>query len=83
MDTKQLTQIIEQGMDTEHVSVTGDGRHFQALVVSQVFVGMSMIQQHKTVYRTLGDHFDSETVHALQLRTCTPQQWHDMSHASS
>ena len=78
MDAGQLAKIIKQGIDTAHVEVTGDGRHFQALVVSETFIGMSMIQQHQAVYRTLGNHFDTESVHALQLLTYTLQQWHEL-----
>ena len=79
MDSEQLTRIIREGIETAHVSVSGDGRHFQAVVVSDSFTDMSVIQQHQAVYATLGDHFDTETVHALQLRTYTLGQWQALS----
>jgi acid stress-induced BolA-like protein IbaG/YrbA len=57
------------------VEVTGDGRHFSAVVVSEVFDGKNMIAQHRLVYAALGDRFDTEAVHALSLKTYTPAQW--------
>jgi len=71
----ELKQLIEQGLPGAQVSVDGDGRHFQALIVSEGFVGKSMLQQHRMVYDVLGDRFANETVHALSLRTFTPEQW--------
>jgi len=32
------------------------------------------VQQHQMVYRAIGDHM-REAVHALALRTYTPEQW--------
>lgn len=65
---------IEQGMATEHLSVDGDGRHFEAVVVSDAFAGKSRVQRHQLVYQTLGDRMREE-IHALSIKTYTPQEW--------
>jgi acid stress-induced BolA-like protein IbaG/YrbA len=44
-------------------------------VVSKAFSGKNMIAQHRLVYAALGDRFDTEAVHALSLKTYTPEQW--------
>ena len=75
MDPNEIKQIIESGLAARHVEVSGDGRHFEAIVVSDSFAGKSMIQQHRLVYATLGERFDTEMVHALSIRTYTPQEW--------
>ncbi|MCE5181382.1 MAG: BolA/IbaG family iron-sulfur metabolism protein [Betaproteobacteria bacterium] len=65
---------IEQGLDCEHVQVHGDGRHFEAVIVSKAFEGKGMVQQHQLVYRALGDRMHEE-IHALSMKTFTPEQW--------
>lgn len=74
MQSDELKKIIEQGVPSAQVSVQGDGDHFEATVVSAAFAGKSMVQQHQMVYGTLGDLMQG-AVHALALRTFTPEQW--------
>lgn len=75
MNPEELENIIKEAFADGHVEVTGDGRHFSAVVVSQAFSGKNMIAQHRLVYAALGDRFDTEAVHALSLKTYTPVQW--------
>ena len=65
---------IEGGLACEHVEVIGDGQHFQALVVSEAFAGMSRVQRHQLVYAALGERMREE-IHALSMRTLTPEEW--------
>lgn len=75
MNEQQIRQMIESGLPGSQVSVTGDGRHFEAVVVSSAFAGKSILEQHRMVYATLGDSFRSDALHALSLKTYTPEQW--------
>lgn len=75
MVTPESIQLnIAQGMATEHLYVDGDGRHFEAVVVSEAFAGKSRVQRHQLVYQTLGERMREE-VHALSIKTYTPQEW--------
>ena len=71
---ESIKQSIENGLACEHVEVIGDGQHFQALVVSAQFDGRSRVQRHQLVYAALGERMREE-VHALSMRTLTPQEW--------
>ena len=71
--------LIEAGLPGAIVEVTGDGRHFEATVTSAAFEGKSPVQQHQMVYGSLGDLMQG-AVHALALRTFTPQQWEQQIH---
>ncbi len=71
---ESIKQNIEQGMAVAHVSVEGDGRHFEAVVVSEEFAGKTRVQRHQHVYRALGDRMRDE-IHALSIKTLTPQEW--------
>lgn len=65
---------IEAGLDCTHIEVIGDGQHFQAVIVSNAFSGKSRVQRHQLVYATLGERMREE-IHALSMRTLTPQEW--------
>lgn len=75
MQADDIKQRIEAGLPDCWARVEGDGRHWSAVVVSPAFDGKPMIKQHRLVYAALGDSFDTEAVHALSLRTFTPEQW--------
>jgi len=75
MVTPESIQLnIAQGMATEHLTVVGDGHHFEAVVVSDAFAGKNRVQRHQMVYKTLGDRMREE-IHALSMKTLTPQEW--------
>lgn len=71
---ERIQQGIAQGMATEYLSVTGDGQHFEAIVVSTEFAGKSRIGRHQLVYQTLGERMRGE-IHALSMKTYTPEEW--------
>ena len=71
---ESVKQGIERGLACEHVEVRGDGAHFEAVIVSTAFAGLSRIRQHQLVYAALGDRMREE-IHALSMQTLTPEQW--------
>ena len=71
---EQLRTYIEQGLACVELRVSGDGQHFEALIVSDAFTGKNRVQRHQLVYRALGDRMREE-VHALSMRTMTPEEW--------
>ena len=79
MQAEQIKQLIEAGIPGCQALVTGDdGAHFDATVISEAFAGQSMVKQHQMVYATLGNRMEAE-IHALALRTLTPEQWQSQS----
>lgn len=53
----------------------GGGDHLEAIVVSAQFEGKSLVKQHQMVYGALKEAMASEAIHALALKTYTPQAW--------
>ena len=71
--TESIKSSIESGLDCDVVDVTGDGHHFEALMVSPAFSGVSRIARHRLVYAALGERMREE-VHALSMITQTPEE---------
>ena len=64
---------IEAGIACETVDVAGDGHHFEAVIVSDAFRGLSRLARHRLVYAALGDRMRAE-IHALSMTTVTPDE---------
>ena len=75
MEVSQVKQLIEAGLPGTEATVSGDGYHYEAIVVGDCFDGKSMVQQQKMVYATLNEHITSGALHALTIKTYTPAQW--------
>jgi acid stress-induced BolA-like protein IbaG/YrbA len=77
MDPKEVEGLIARGIPGAQVEVrdfTGGGDHFEALVVSATFEGKGLVERHQQVYKALGDAMRVR-VHALTLKTLTPEQY--------
>ncbi len=62
--------ILEEIPDAaiEIKDLMGDNNHYSAVIKSEVFKGMSKIEQHKLVYKSLKGKMGNE-LHALSLTT--------------
>ena len=71
---ESIQQDIAKNMATAYLTVTGDGQHFEAVVVSEEFTGLNRIQRQQLVYKTLGERMTGE-IHALSMKTYTQEEW--------
>ena len=80
MITREIQRIIESSIEntTAHVlDPMNDGQHLQAIVISPAFEGVPLVKQHKMVMAPLKEAF-AENVHALGLKTFTPEKWEEV-----
>jgi acid stress-induced BolA-like protein IbaG/YrbA len=71
-----IKKLIEEGLPGAEAIIDGDdGSHFEGVVVCQDFEGKGMLEQHRMVFDTLGDRMQTGVIHALSLRTFTPEIW--------
>ncbi len=74
MEPESIRALLQAGLKDAEIDVIGDGRHFQARIVSADFEGLSLLRRHRLVYDLLQAHIDSEVLHAISMRTLTPAQ---------
>jgi acid stress-induced BolA-like protein IbaG/YrbA len=74
METEAVAQLIRAGLPGAEVEVSGDGSHFDAVVVSDVFEGLSPIKKQRLVMDTVKDQIASGELHALSIKTLTLAQ---------
>jgi len=75
MDPEEVKRLIEAGLPGCQVTVTGDGSHFDAVVIGEVFAGQSPVKKQQLVYATVNEHITSGKLHALSIKTYTPDEW--------
>ena len=74
----QVEAMIHSKLPDAQVQIrdlTGGGDHLEAIVVSSEFVGKTRVKQHQLVYEALQEALATEAIHALALKTYTPETW--------
>ena len=77
MIEKKIEKKIESILNNPKIFIqdmTGTNNHFNLVIISDSFNGLSLIEQHRIVYQILNDMITKE-IHALQLKTLTWEQW--------
>ena len=64
----------ESHLHAGHAGAASGGGHFRATIVSERFAGLSRVERQRLVYAALAAEMKSE-IHALSLRTFTPEEW--------
>ena len=71
--TDTLEELLRGAFpDAPELSVvdrTGGGDHFQVVVESGRFSGLSLVEQHQLVYAALAEPLRDGTIHELRIRT--------------
>ncbi|MBU7581563.1 MAG: BolA family transcriptional regulator [Nostoc sp. TH1S01] len=75
---QQIEAMIKAELPDAQIQVqdlTGGGDHYQVTVVSSQFAGKGLVQQHQLVYGALRQAMSTEAIHALAVKTFTPETW--------
>ena len=74
MNPDRIEELIQQGVPSASVEVSGGEGKFVAEVVSEEFSGLTLIKRHKMVYACVNDEIASGVLHALTIIAKTPQE---------
>jgi len=75
MKIEEVKALIEQDLVPSYLTVEGDGRHFNIVIVSTLFVRKSRVQRQQLVYRCLNVAIATGDLHAVTMKTLTPEEW--------
>ena len=68
---KEIKDLILNSIPDAEIDIKdlmGDNNHYSAIIKSKIFKGMTKIEQHKKVYKSLKGKMGNE-LHALSLTT--------------
>lgn len=71
----QIQKALQEEQEINTVIVTGDGYHFEAVVVSDLFDGLSRVARQRLIYDKLNSWILSGELHAISLKTYTQLEW--------
>ncbi|PIQ97664.1 MAG: BolA family transcriptional regulator [Nitrospinae bacterium CG11_big_fil_rev_8_21_14_0_20_56_8] len=73
----QQVDIIDESYLHRGHKAAGGGGHYSVTVVSSRFENVNLIDQRRMVYSALDDQINGhpKLIHALQIKTLTPDQW--------
>ena len=77
MIQKEIENKLENKLENSKIFIqdmTGNNNQFNLIVISNIFEGLSLIEQHRIIYKILEGMLTKE-IHALQLKTLTWKQW--------
>lgn len=75
MTNDDLEKYLRQQNGVELVQVTGDGYHYELVIVSDLFIDKSAVKRQQWVYAQLNDYIKSGNIHALTMKTWTSLEW--------
>lgn len=85
MKESEVQKLIKMAMpdaQVEVIDMTGASDHFKILVVSDVFKGKLLIDQHRIVQKSLEAAFNDGRIHAVKIKTETPDSWSKKAQSS-
>lgn len=74
----EVQRLIESAITDAQVQVTdltGTHDHYSVVVVSPAFQGLLPIKRHRMVNAAVAEELNSGAIHAMQLKTFTPDEW--------
>ncbi len=75
MKNNEIKDVLMQSLTLDEAHVTGDGTHFQIIVVGEIFATMSRLKKQQTVYAPLMKYITNNYIHAVSIKVYTPQTW--------
>ena len=76
MENSQIESLIQAHISESTVQVLGeDGVHFQVIVVSDAFEGVTRVKRQQMVYAAVNEHILDGSLHAMALKTYTTTEW--------
>ena len=75
MEPDQIKQLLLSRLADCEVEVSGDGRHFDIVVVGDIFSGLSPVKKQQVVYGALQAEIADGSIHAVNMKTLTRAEW--------
>lgn len=76
MNATEIQQLLSAAItDAEHIAVEGDGGKFTVTMVHSAFATLRPVAKQQLIYGPLQAQIASGAIHAVSMRTLTPEEW--------
>ncbi|MEM8562692.1 MAG: BolA/IbaG family iron-sulfur metabolism protein [Pseudomonadota bacterium] len=81
MDAATVKNLLQEHLADCEFFVEGEGNHYTITAVGDVFEGLRPVRKQQLVYGALSESIANGSVHAVNIRTYTPDEWRNESQA--
>jgi|TARA_R110000744_G_scaffold69739_5_gene141437 acid stress-induced BolA-like protein IbaG/YrbA len=74
VNASEVKALLESSIPHCEVIAQGEGCNFQVVVVTSEFEGLSTVKRQQLVYSHLQEAIASGAIHAVTMKTYTPEQ---------
>ncbi|MEM1404770.1 MAG: BolA/IbaG family iron-sulfur metabolism protein [Pseudomonadota bacterium] len=75
MDANTVESLVRAAFEDAEIQVEGSGANYDITVVSPVFEGLRPVKKQQLVYGALNETIASGAIHAVNIKTFTPEEW--------
>jgi acid stress-induced BolA-like protein IbaG/YrbA len=75
MDAATVQALLQAHLKECEFHVSGEGSHYDITAVGAVFEGLRPVRKQQLVYAALSAQIADGSIHAVNIRTFTPEQW--------
>jgi acid stress-induced BolA-like protein IbaG/YrbA len=75
MNANDVKSILEAQLVSCDIKVEVDGSHVNIIAIGDIFDGKRTVQRQQLVYAALQEHIASGVIHAVNMKTYSPQEW--------
>ena len=79
MDANTVESLVRAAFEDAEIQVEGSGANYDITVVSPVFEGLRPVKKQQLVYGALNETIASGAIHAVNIKTFTPEEWNAAS----
>ena len=71
----EIQTLLMQAFPDAQVAVESNGNHFDLRIVSVAFAGLLPVKKQQLVYAAIADKIADGSMHAVNMKLFTPEQW--------
>jgi len=75
MDAATVKGLLQAHLEDCEFLVQGEGNHYDITAIGDVFEGLRPVKKQQLIYAALSEQIADGSIHAVQIRTFTPQEW--------
>jgi len=74
VEPQEIKALLQATIENSEVEVRVEGSHAHLVVVSDAFAGLGPVKRQQLVYGALSEQIADGRIHAVHMKTYTPDQ---------
>ena len=75
MDAATVKVLLQTHLPDCEFEVQGEGANYDITAIGSAFEGLRPVKKQQLVYGALNEEIAEGSIHAVNIRTFTPQEW--------